>query len=65
MTKSDLKVESSDGTILFDREAGYVVEERGKLHIKGSMTLSAGGQEIPGEIDITIETTPELQPGAK
>jgi hypothetical protein len=65
VTKSDLKVESSDATILFDREAGYVVEARGKLHVKGSMTLSAGGQEIPGELDITMETTQELQPGAK
>ena len=65
MTKSDLKVESSEGTILFDREAGRVVESRGKLHVKGSMTLSAGGQELPGELDITMETTSELQPGAK
>ena len=38
VTKSDLKVESSEGTILFDREAGCVVEARGKFHIKGSMT---------------------------
>ncbi len=65
VTKSDLKVESSEGTILFDREAGCVVETRGKLHVKGSMTLSAGGQEIPGELDITMETVQELQPGAK
>jgi Family of unknown function (DUF6263) len=65
ITKSDLKVESSDETILFDREAGCVVESRGKLHVKGSMTLSAGGQEIPGELDITMETVQELQPGAK
>jgi hypothetical protein len=65
VTKSDLKVESSEGTILFDREAGCIVEARGKLHIKGSMTLSAGGQEIPGELDITMQTTQELQPGAK
>jgi Family of unknown function (DUF6263) len=65
ITKSDLKVESSEGTILFDREAGCVIETRGKLHVKGSMTLSAGGQEIPGELDITMETVQELQPGAK
>jgi hypothetical protein len=65
VTKSDLKVESSDGTILFDREAGRVVESRGKLRVKGTMTLSANGQELPGELDFTIETNQELQPAAK
>jgi hypothetical protein len=65
VTKSDLKAESSDATILFDREAGRVVEARGKLHVKGSMTLSAMGQDIPGELDLTIETNQELQPEAK
>ncbi len=65
VTKSDLKVDSSDQTILFDREAGYVVESRGKLHVKGSMTLSAGGQELPGELEFTIATTTELQPAAR
>jgi hypothetical protein len=65
VTKSDLKVESSGGTILFDREAGRVVEARGKLHVKGSMTLSAMGQDIPGELDLTIETNQELQPTAR
>ena len=39
VTKSDLKVESSDGTIWFDREAGCVVESKGKTQVKGSMTF--------------------------
>ncbi len=65
VTKSDLKVDSSDETILFDREAGRVVESRGKLHVKGSITLSAGGQEIPGELDLTADITTALQPAAK
>jgi hypothetical protein len=65
VTKSDLKVESSDGTILFDREAGRVAEARGKLHVKGTMTLSVQGQELPGELDLTMETNHELQPGAR
>jgi hypothetical protein len=63
--KSDLKVESSDGSFLFDREAGCIVEARGKLHIKGSATYKIMDQEIPGELDITFETTQDLQPGAK
>ena len=62
VTKSDLKVESSDGTILFDREAGCIVEAKGKTHIKGSMTFSIQGQELPGELDLTLDTTTQLQP---
>jgi len=65
VTKSELKVESSDGTILFDREAGRIVEARGKLHVKGTMTLSVQGQDLPGELDLTIETGSELQPGTR
>ena len=65
VTKSDLKVESSDGMILFDREAGCVVESRDKVHVKGTLTVSANGQEYPGEVDLTIETNQELQPAAK
>ena len=47
VTKSDLKIESSNGTILFDREAGCVVESKGKTQIKGSMTFMIQGQERP------------------
>ncbi len=65
ITRSDLKVESSEGSILFDREAGRIVEERNKVHLKGTLTLSAGGQEIAGEMDVQMETGRELQPGAK
>jgi hypothetical protein len=64
-TKSDLKIESGDGTILFDRDAGAVVSAKGKIHIKGPMTLDAGGQEIAAKLDLTMETDTELQPPAK
>jgi hypothetical protein len=63
--KSDLKIESSDETILFDREAGCVVESRGKTRIKGSATFSIEDQEVPGELDMTLESQVELQPEAK
>ncbi len=65
VTKSDLKVESSDGTILFDREAGCIVEAKGKTHVKGPMTFSIQGQELPGEIDLTMDNTTQLQPEKK
>ncbi len=62
VTKSDLKVESSTGTILLDREYGQVFTAKGKTRFKGSMTFSAGGMEIPGEIDLTFDTNTQLQP---
>jgi hypothetical protein len=65
VTKSDLKIESSSATMLFDREAGCVVESKGKTQIKGSMTLSIQGQELPGELDLTLESDTRLQPAAK
>jgi Family of unknown function (DUF6263) len=63
--KSDLKPESSDGTILFDREEGHVVSSTDKVRIKGDITFSANGQEIPSTLDLTIETNVELQPASK
>ncbi|MGP0062817.1 MAG: DUF6263 family protein [Isosphaeraceae bacterium] len=65
VTKSDLKVESSDGTILFDREAGCVVESKGKIQVKGNLTMTIQGMELPGALDLTMETNVQLQPPAK
>lgn len=61
VTKADLKVESSEGTILFDRMTGRIVSAKEKFHLKGTMTFSAQGQEFPGELDATVETNQELQ----
>lgn len=63
--KSDLKPESSGGTILFDREGGHVVSSMDKVRIKGDITFSANGQEIPSTLDLSIETHSELQPATK
>jgi Family of unknown function (DUF6263) len=65
VSKSDLKVESGTGTILFDREGGHVVASNGKIRIKGAMTFTSAGQEIPGELDLTIESDTQLQPASK
>jgi len=65
VVKSNLKIESSEGTILFDREAGCVVDAKGKIRIKGPMTFSGGGQEIPSDVDLTLESHTELQPVTK
>jgi len=64
--KGDLKVESSDETILFDREEGRAVTAQGKIRIKGdTMTFSVNGMDLTGSLDLTIETNTELQPAAK
>ena len=60
--KSDLKPESSSGTILVDREGGYVASSTEKVRIKGDITFSANGQEIQSTVDLNIETNVELLP---
>ena len=66
VVKADLKPAFSEGTLLFDREAGHVVSAKGKLQIKSDMmTLSLNGAELPGALDLTIETDTELQATAK
>ena len=66
VVKSDLKPAASEGTMLFDREAGHVVSAKGKTQIKGDMmTFSFNGAELPGALDLTIETATELQAAAK
>ena len=62
VTKSDLKVTSSDGAILFDRAAGKIVKREGQVKIAGDMTMEINGQELPTKLDLTIDSTTELQP---
>jgi hypothetical protein len=57
VTKSDLKVESSEGSLLFDRDAGRLVERREKTRMKGDMTLVIQEMELPIKLDLTIEAT--------
>jgi hypothetical protein len=64
--KGDMKVESSEETVLFDREAGHVVNLQSRVRVKGdNLTFSIGGMELMGGLDLTIENTTELQPPAK
>jgi hypothetical protein len=63
--KSNLKVESSAGTVLFDREAGRAVSTKGKLHIKGDMTFSVNDMELTGALDLKIDADSELQSPGK
>ena len=59
--KSDLKVESSDGTILFDHEEGHIVSASERIRIKGSMTYSAGGVDQTVPFDLNFDANTQLQ----
>jgi hypothetical protein len=65
VVKSDLKVESSDGTMLFDREDGHTVSAVDRIRIKGNMTFSAAGVEQNGELDLNYDGNTQLQSAAK
>jgi Family of unknown function (DUF6263) len=65
LTKGELKVNSSEGTILFDREAGRVVEARERVELTGNLTFSAQGQEQRIGFDLTMRTEVQLQTGAR
>lgn len=65
IVKSALKVDSSEGTILFDRELGDAVSSREKVRIKGDMTFAGGGTDQAGGFDLSLDTTVELQPAKR
>ncbi len=66
LVKGDLKVDESSGTLLFDRENGRVFSATGKTRMKGDMmTFSYNGAELPGALDLTIESKAELQSPAQ
>lgn len=46
ISKTDLKSDDLKGTITFDTKAGRLKEAKQSMTVKGSMTVSAGGQDI-------------------
>jgi hypothetical protein len=65
VTKSDLKIESSEGTILFDHDEGHVVSASEKVRIKGNMTFTGAGLDQSGGFDLNFDANTQLQPPAK
>lgn len=55
-SKADLKIDKSEGTLLFDRDAGQMVEGQELTRIKGSLTLTIGGNDLPTTLDLTLDT---------
>jgi hypothetical protein len=62
VVKSDLKAESSDGTVLFDREEGHIVSAGDRIRIKGSMMYSGGGVDQTVPFELNFDTNTQLQP---
>jgi Family of unknown function (DUF6263) len=65
VAKSSLKIQSSEGTILFDREEGHIASASQKVQFKGNMTFSGAGVDQTGEFDLTFDTNTQLQPPAQ
>jgi len=47
---------------LFDRQRGITVSSQDKLQIKGDLTLSVNGMELPGKLDLTISIKTNVLP---
>lgn len=56
VTKSDLKVDDSKHTILYDAEAGREIESSSTLRVSGKIALSVNNMELDGDLDLTLST---------
>ena len=59
---SELAIAASEGTILFDRTKGAIVEAVNKLKITGDLKTEIMGKEFPAKLDLAIETKSTVQP---
>ncbi|MBL8848223.1 MAG: hypothetical protein JNG89_01000 [Planctomycetaceae bacterium] len=69
LVSSDLKVESAEGMLSYDRRYHVFTVQTDKVHVVGSLefSISLNGQEqkLPGELDLTIETKQTSEPVSK
>jgi hypothetical protein len=56
VTDAELKVAESGGTYLYDRQMQFFSETQDKVRLTGTLSLEVGGQKLPGELDLTIES---------
>lgn len=52
---SDLKVQSSFGHYLLDREKGVVVDRTTNARVAGPMTFEINGMQLGGKVDLSLE----------
>lgn len=57
--KSDLTVESSKHTLLFDREAGRTISSEGEVKIKGPISLAINNMDFAAELQLTLSQKEE------
>jgi hypothetical protein len=54
---SDLKADQTEGTILFNRDAGYVVEAQSAIRITGDIMFAINGMDLPSQIDLKLNAS--------
>jgi hypothetical protein len=59
VTKSDLKVEESKNTILFDPLVGRSIDVNSTLRVSGKIGLSFQNQPLEGDLDLTMSSQVE------
>lgn len=64
ISSSELKVESSKGTLLFDKDRGQIMQASGNVHITGDLKMSINGMDVPGTLDLTMESSTKLNKDA-
>ena len=57
---TEMEVIDGGSTYFFDAEKQQVVDSNFKLHVKGKITLSVQGMEIPAEIEISISRSVKI-----
>lgn len=61
LKSSELKIDQSKTTLLFDREAGEFVNTDSELKITGDLVFVAGGQELPSKLDLSMKSKSTLK----
>lgn len=57
VTDSDLKVKTSNGTILYDPERGVMARSNETVHVVGDITFQLGeNNTVAGKLDLTLES---------
>lgn len=57
VANQELKIESTTGALLFDRERGAVIDSTQTVKIVGPLGLSFNDMPLPGKLDLTMTTT--------
>lgn len=57
LKEADLKVNSTDGAMYFDRELGAIVERSVSTRVSGKVTLLANGSDLPLDLDLKFTTS--------